>query len=99
MASVGPIINRAVLLALGMVGFYCLVPPCGIAYFFSNGKRKKKKRKQFSVVWLDSKNLPMVGVFTNQSFKTKIAGDTSLKHQQWLKWANNQNVALAHSVK
>jgi hypothetical protein len=31
--------------------------------------------------------------------KINIVGVASLKHQQWLKWANNQNVALAHSIK
>jgi hypothetical protein len=32
-------------------------------------------------------------------FKTNIVGGATLKYKQWLKWANNQNVALAHSLK
>jgi hypothetical protein len=39
-----------------------------------------------------------IAIFIHQPInKTNIVGVASLKHQQWLKWANNQNVALAHS--
>jgi hypothetical protein len=50
----------------------------------------KKKRKTM---------LPMVGVFTDQVNTKYIVGAALLKHQQWQKWVNNQNVALAHSIK
>jgi hypothetical protein len=41
MASVGPTINRAVLLALGMVGFYCLA----FLFLFQQWKKKEEKKK------------------------------------------------------
>ena len=41
-------------------GRFLLSSPAWQDFFYSNGKRKKKKRKQFSVVLLDYKKLPMV---------------------------------------
>jgi hypothetical protein len=42
-------------------------------FLFQQWKKKEEKKKTISVVWLDSKNLPMFGVFTNQTYKPNCA--------------------------